>query len=239
MSSRLRNTAQNASSGRATETLAGLAAKPVAAVLGGVARLRHGPAVHTVGTCYAARLDTRRADDDQRAGLPLLDEPASRPAIVRLSRAAGLPLALPDVLGLAIRLQGDQRPQDLLLDSCWASPLGRHLVRPGRSASRGHYGSLLAYSAGKRPVHLAAVGTAPTGTTAHDGADGSTFRLLVARPYDRRWRHWADLLLLEPVERPALRFSPANDGLGISLRRDGTIFRAPSYRASQRRGPFG
>lgn len=214
-------------------------ARPVAAAMGTVARLRHGPAIHAVGTSYAARLDVLGASGDERIGLELLDDAGSRPAVVRLSRGAGLPTALPDVLGLAFRLQGPDGPQDLLLDSCWGGPLGRHLIRPGRSASRGHYGSLLAYRANGRTVHLAAVGDAPDRTTPHDGAVGRTFRLLVARPFERRWRHWANLLLLEPVERPALRFSPAHDGLGISLRIDGTRFRVPSYRASQQQGPFG
>lgn len=213
-------------------------ARPVAAAMGAVARLRRGPAIHAVGTSYAARLDVLGANGDDRIGLDLLDEPGSRPAVVRLSRGAGLPTTLPDVLGLAFRLQGPEGPQDLLLDSCWGGPLGRHLVRPGRSASRGFYGSLLAYRANGRTVHLAAVGSDPHRTTPHDAAVGERFRLLVAAPYDRNWRHWADLLLLEPVERPALRFSPAHDGLGISLRLDGARFRAPSYRASQRQGPF-
>jgi hypothetical protein len=211
-------------------------AGPVAAAMGAVARLRHGPAIHAVGTSYAARLDVRGGSP--RLGLDLLDEPGSRPAVVRLSRGAGLPSALPDVLGLAMRLQGPESPQDLLLDSCWGGPFGRHLIRPGRSASRGFYGSLLAYTAGGRTIHLAATGTDPERLLAHDEASGASFRLLVAAPYDPQWHHWADLRLLEPVERPALRFSPAHDGLGISLRHDGTRFRVPSYRSSQRQGPF-
>jgi hypothetical protein len=215
-------------------------ARPVAAAMGALARLRHGPAIHAVGTSYAARLDVHGATDGERTGLDLLDEPTSRPAVVRLSRGAGLPIALPDVLGLAVRLQGPEGPQDLLLDSCWGGPLGRHLVRLGRSASGGVYGSLLSYRVGDRTVHLAAAAAASDQdrTTAHDAAVGERFRLLVAAPYERRWRHWADLHLLEPVERPALRFSPAHDGLGVRLRLDGTRFRTPSYHASQRQGPF-
>jgi len=205
---------------------------------GAVARLRSGPAIHAVGTSYAAELDVVGAGDGQELGLDLLDRRGRRPALARLSRGAGFPSALPDVLGLAIRLETDHGPQDLLLDSCWSGPLGRHLVRPGRSASDGVYGSLLAYRVDRQLIHLAAVGDKPQARTSHDEASGRSFRLLVAKPYERRWRTWATLRLLEPVDRPALRFSPGHDALGISLRADGTRFRVPSYRASQRRGPF-
>jgi hypothetical protein len=206
--------------------------------MGATAQLRSGPAIHAVGTAYAAELDVVGAPAGQEFGLELIDRPARRPALARLSRGAGLPTVLPDVLGLAIRLETDRGPQDLLLDSCWSGPVGRHLVRVGRSASRGVYGSLLAYRVGEHVVHLAAVGNEPRQLTSHDAAIGQSFRLLLAGPYERRWRTWATLRLLEPVDRPALRFSPGHDALGVSLRADGTRFRVPSYRASQRRGPF-
>lgn len=220
-----------------------LATRPVAAVLGGLARLRSGPAVHAVGTSYAAQLEVLGVQSGGRAlGLPFVDEPGRHSSTVRLSRAAGLPAPAPDVLGLAIRIDADQdeRPQDLLLDSCWPSSVGRHLIRPGRSVASGWYGSLLAYRAGADVVHLAAKGEgAPSGPIDHDCASGCRFRLLYAGPRERSWTPWATLTLQQPVERPELRFSPANDGRGIRLRLDWLRFRLPSYRTSQEQGPSG
>jgi hypothetical protein len=214
----------------------------VAAAMGTAARLRRGPAIHAVGTAYRARLDVGgTALSGRRTGSALLDEAATRPALVRLSRGAGLPRALPDVLGLAIRLDGTsepERPQDLLLDSCGDGPVGRHLVRPGVSVTRGHYGTLIAYRVGERRRHLGAVAEAPGGRVDHGEATGRAFTLVTAEPSDREWQPWGRLVLLEPVPRPELRFSPANDGLGITPRADWTAFRQPSYVASQRNGPF-
>jgi len=47
-------------------------------------------------------------------GVPWLDEPGSQPALVRFSRGGGLPTPLPDVLGIALRIDPDGDPGDLL-----------------------------------------------------------------------------------------------------------------------------
>jgi hypothetical protein len=227
----------------AKRTVLTLATRPVADLLGAVARLRSGPAVHAVGTSYAAELEVHGAPLAQRGlGLPFVDEAAHHSATVRLSRAAGLPAPAPDVLGLAIRVDadGDGSPQDLLLDSCWRGPVGRHLVRPARTVASGWYGSLLAYRVGQDIVHFAAEGEgASSKPVDHDDAAGCSFRLLYAAPRAQEWTPWATLTLQQPVKRPELRFSPANDGRGIRLRLDWLRFRIPSYRTSQEQGPFG
>ncbi|MDQ1635591.1 MAG: hypothetical protein QOJ32_2400 [Frankiaceae bacterium] len=225
-------------------TVLKLATRPVADALGALARLRSGPAVHAVGTSYAATLEVIGAEASARAlGLPFVDEPGQYSATVRLSRAAGLPAPAPDVLGLAIRVDPDgqaEPPQDLLLDSCWPGPVGRHLIRPARAVDSGWYGSLLAYRAGDAVIHLAARGEgAQHGPLNHDSATGCRFRLLYATPRAQEWTEWATLTVQHPVERPELRFSPANDGRGIRLRVDWLRFRIPSYRTSQEQGPGG
>ena len=82
-------------------------------------------------------------------GVPLLEGAGRHPAIVRLSRGAGLPEPLPDVLGLAMRLldvHGPGRHQDFLLVSSASPPLGRHLLLPGLGGfGRQTFSSLLAY----------------------------------------------------------------------------------------------
>ena len=105
---------------------------------------------------------------------------------------------------------------------------------PGRCPWPG----LLAYDVGDGVAHLAARGEHPEQLVDHDTAVGQAFTLLAARPYGQQWHPWARLRLLEPVARPQLRFSPAHDGQGVRLRFDATRFRVPSYRASQRQGPF-
>jgi hypothetical protein len=104
---------------------------------------------------------------------------------------------------------------------------------------RGPYGTLIAYRTAGSLLHVAAFGEDGTADrpAAHDAATGARFRLVVAAPFEKSWRLWARLTLLEPVARPALRFSPANDGLGLSMRADWAAFRRPSYRNSQRFGP--
>jgi hypothetical protein len=218
--------------------------RPVAGVFGVVARLRSGPAIHAVGTSYRGTVTVAGGLD---LGLPLFDEPSEYQVLVRLSRSVGLPQPLPDVHGMAIRFDADP-PQDLLLDSNGAGPVTRHLIRFGRSVVAGSYGTLIAYRAGSRLVHIGAFadgarsGQPPEKQSSqplsHGEAQGARFRLAVAEPFGRRWRTWATLHVAEPVERPDLRFSPASDGLGVSMRAGWMAGRRSSYRRSQQYGPF-
>ena len=79
-------------------------------------------------------------------GIPWLDAAATDPAVVRMSRGAGLPAPLPDLLGLAIRLPGGAEPVDLLL-----STTGR---RPGRCAGQGATGRTLRPVCGAVPGRM-------------------------------------------------------------------------------------
>lgn len=97
-------------------------------------------------------------------GVPFLDDRAELQGQVRLSRAVGLPPALPDILGLALRWRqsraGDAKPEataELLLATTGSSLLGRHLLRPAARWSPAFYGSLLTYRTGDRRVLLGAV----------------------------------------------------------------------------------
>ena len=71
-------------------------------VLGGLsaaaALLRHGKPLHPAGTVYDALL--RRTGTARRWGSAWLDEMGEDRGLVRLSRAVGLPAAVPDILGL-------------------------------------------------------------------------------------------------------------------------------------------
>src|SRR5690242_4081043 len=74
------------------------------AVAVGAARKRVKP-LHPEGT--VRRATVTRLGGRIPSGVPWLDEAGRDDAVVRLSRAIGLPGALPDVQGLAIRLDLD------------------------------------------------------------------------------------------------------------------------------------
>jgi hypothetical protein len=87
-----------------------------------VARLRSGRAVHTKGALFRAQL---RVDGDSLIGAAL-GGPWTRPALVRLSKSLGTPRGLPDLLGVALRVEMPPPFSDTgLLDLLFASA-GRH-----------------------------------------------------------------------------------------------------------------
>jgi hypothetical protein len=77
----------------------------------GVARARHARALHPRGTVVRA---TWTIEDPASVLAGALGN-GPRAAVVRLSRGLGLPRPLPDVHGIAIRLDVDERTVDLLL----------------------------------------------------------------------------------------------------------------------------
>jgi hypothetical protein len=79
-------------------------------------------------------------------GIPLLSERRAHSAVVRLSRAVGFPPPLPDLLGLAVRIDVEGGPQDFLLISSARAPGLRHLLLPSRGEfSSNTYSSILPY----------------------------------------------------------------------------------------------
>lgn len=104
-----------------------------------------------------------RVPGGARVGVPLLDEPGTYDAVVRVSRGAGLPGRFPDVGGLAVRLLdvgGPGRHQDLLVDTAATVPVLRRLPMPGREVLGATFSSLLPYEAAGRRL---LVGAAPAG----------------------------------------------------------------------------
>jgi hypothetical protein len=88
--------------------------------------------------------------------VPWLDLPGADQVTVRLSRATGLPDALPDIYGLALRIPvADYVHADLLLATTGTGPLTRFVLRPTRQAQSA-YSCLLPYRAPCGPVVLAA-----------------------------------------------------------------------------------
>ncbi len=121
------------------------AAVAVGAAFGALSLLRGRRSLHPRGLAFAAVL---RVPDDPRLPRAWRDLDA-QPAVLRCSRAAGLPEPWPDVLGVALRV-GEQ---DLLLSSTWSGPLLRRVLRPARDYLAPTFSSILAYEfAGRRGV---------------------------------------------------------------------------------------
>lgn len=133
--------------------LARLVGPVAAAAFGGVARLRGARGLHPSGHTHD--------------GVLTLDVPLGRlapgahPAIVRLSRGAGLPEALPDVLGLAVRVRVDGHRQDLLWSSSHRGARLRHLPLPARRFERSFLSTLTPLAIEGRRTVLAARGDGP------------------------------------------------------------------------------
>jgi hypothetical protein len=126
----------------------------VATGFGLLARARGDRALHPRGVTWAATTTFARPVP----GVAALAEPRELDSLLRLSRAVGLPPALPDILGLALRLHdfdGPGRPLDLLLASSPPPPCHRTLA-PARSFERTWFTGLLRYRIGRsRPVLVA------------------------------------------------------------------------------------
>jgi hypothetical protein len=121
-----------------------------------------------------------------RHGLPTptgaawLDSPGVDEVLVRWSRAVGLPHALPDIHGLAVRvLEPDGGAGDLLLATTGWLPPTRVLLVPGVSAGR-PMTTLLPYGTPSGPVVLGA----------RPGTDGTTFHVARLRG---PWQQFAEL----------------------------------------------
>lgn len=133
---------------------AGGAALAATAALLGQALDRVKP-LHPDGELFHATVS--RVGSPSPSGVPWVDTAGESPALVRVSRAIGLPEPLPDIAGLAIRVNPDERAADLLLASTGTGGLGRFVLLPRLPGSTGALTSLLPYRSGSGPLFFAAV----------------------------------------------------------------------------------
>ncbi len=114
--------------------------------------------LHPDGRASAAVLERHGSTaPDGSTAVAWLLEPGRDHAVVRTSRAAGLPRYLPDVHGLAIRVRGAGHVTDILLATTGRGPLGRFLLRPTRRPESVFHGSLLPYRSPGGPISLGAL----------------------------------------------------------------------------------
>ncbi|SNR81764.1 hypothetical protein SAMN04488107_0017 [Geodermatophilus saharensis] len=219
------------------EDLARLAGRMAAVPLGTLARWRAGKPMHPRGAVLDAVVERTGAVPDW--GVPWLTGPAREPAVVRLSRGAGLPVPWPDLLGLAVRLPAGDRPVDLLLSSAGHGRWTRYLPVPRVDAAAA-YSSMMGYRSAAGTLRLAAVPEGPVRIPSDpapvlERAPGTAFRLLVARG-SGEWAPFARLVLGSPVEEPDpdVRFDAVRNP-PPGLLADGPMarFRAPAYAAAR------
>ena len=198
-------------------------------------RLRGERAIHAKGRTLTGRLTVAGGAG---TGAPLLDAPGSYDALVRVSRAIGLPDPLPDVLGLAVRVldaHGPGEHQDLLLDSTRPEPVLRRFPRVGRNSLGALYCSLLPYDVAGTHLLVGARPLPGQGRAAvHDLPDEIGLELLVATPRGP-WRPWAVLRTAGELPAPGgrqTRFNPWTTGGGIRPAGPWQTWRRRAYDAS-------
>ncbi|MFI6790462.1 hypothetical protein ACIBG4_24360 [Nonomuraea sp. NPDC050383] len=108
------------------------------------AGLRRGRPLHPHGLLFDAELHLH-GDAARTWGSPFLDERLELRGIARLSRSAGLPPPLPDILGIALRWRQADADAELLLATTGHTTPGRRLLRPATRWAPGLYSSLFPY----------------------------------------------------------------------------------------------
>jgi hypothetical protein len=210
------------------------AGRLVAVPLGALARWRRGKPMHPRGAVFDAVLE--RYGCSTLWGVPWLDERAVDRVAVRISRGAGLPAPLPDLLGLAVTVPGAGGHVHLLLSTTGKGRLTR-LVPVPRRDSGSVYSSIMAYRSDAGSLRLAALpetGGIPSepGPLADAVARRSpAFTLAVARGFGP-WIPFGRLTLTgrrDPLD-PDVRFDAVlHPPPGMVA--DGPLarFRAPAY----------
>lgn len=194
--------------------------------------------MHPHGAVFDAVLERHGMPaGEQPWGVRWLDGEGTHRAVVRLSRGAGLPAPLPDVLGLALRVpQAGDRPIDLLLTTAGRGPLGRLFFVPRRDAAA-VYSSIMAYRSDAGAVRIVAIPESdgvrsdPRPLAAEVERAGLVFTLAAARGLGAS-RPFARLTLTGPTAHldPDIRFDAVlHPPPGLVADGPMARFRAPAY----------
>jgi pimeloyl-ACP methyl ester carboxylesterase len=171
-----------------------------------LAAVRHAKGLHPYGPAFSARVVIDGAPSAP-AGSTLLSEPGAHEAILRFSRALGLPAPLPDLLGVGVRVLDAYAPgrhQDILCTSTVDRPLVRRIFLPARGFGARPYSSGVSYRAGGETFRLGVVPAADRTLWLACSAGG---------PFERIGRVEVGARLPEAAE--ALRMHPFNCGGGL------------------------
>lgn len=135
--------------------------------------------LHPEGELLRGRV--HRTGSDAVSGVAWLDSPGDDEVLVRLSRAIGLPDAVPDIHGLALRILGAEGPADVLLSSTGWGRLSRFVLTFGREPESRPMTTLLPYRTQAGPVLIGARALSPGSyalSWARAGGDWHTFGTL-------------------------------------------------------------
>ncbi|OZM80266.1 hypothetical protein [Pseudonocardia sp. MH-G8] len=136
----------------------------VSATFAAIARRRAARAFHPRGELFDANIELA---DRASAVATALGGTGERRALVRLSKGAGTPGRLPDLLGVAVRVELGGHVLDVLFTS------GRRLLGPSTGWGRRPYTTLLPYAAAGNRVVL---GLEPEEPQRSGGADPDAVR---------------------------------------------------------------
>jgi hypothetical protein len=198
--------------------------RAVDAVVHAASAVRGERIIHAKGTAFSGRLTLLPGAD--ALDVPLTTGPQVRPVLVRFSRGAGLPDALPDVLGMAIRIpdaDGGGHPQDLMLSTGGGSPLLRRMLVPRWDYRASTYTSLISYQIAGRDRLVAAL------------PDEGAFLLATASGASP-WSPFARLTVAEALpqaQSDGLSFSITNDAGGLRIGGRWRAARAGAYDAAR------
>jgi hypothetical protein len=179
--------------------------------------------LHPEGDVVTGRLV--RTGGEEPSGVDWLDSAGEDEVLVRFSRAIGLPRALPDIHGIAVRIPVDDRFGDLLLASTGLGRLTRFVLTAGYDVGRRPLTTLLPYRGPSGPVLIAA-------RAADDS--GLRFELLWSRGLGA-WVSFADLAVSDDAgPDPAISFDPVRNPLpGLAFYPWVRRLREPAYRAAR------
>lgn len=178
------------------------------------------------------------------SGIPWIDAAPTSPlpVVARLSRSVGLPPALPDIIGLALRCEADGRPVDIELATTGIAVPSRFLLLPHLTPTRATFGTLLPYRSTRGPILVCA--RSVTGRMLPAGVDEIadavrvepwTIRLYFATPTGK-WHAFAqvDLRTAAKQDDRHLRFDAVRHPLpGAGTYRWVERLRQPSYLRAQ------
>jgi hypothetical protein len=178
--------------------------------------------LHPDGAVVTGTLERRGSS--VRTGSAWVDEPGRDEVVVRLSRAIGLPEAVPDIHGLAVRVPTPAGPGDLLFASTGWGPLGRFVLTFGAGPESRPLTTLLPYRAAEGPVLLGVRAIGP-----------QAYEMSWCRPRGK-WRSFAELWLSDD-EAPdrEISFDPVRNQLpGLAQYAWVRLLREPSYKSARR-----
>lgn len=198
--------------------------RAAAALFGALSAARGRRIFHPRGDGFVAEIEVDRPLH-RYDGIGLLSERRIHSGVARLSRAVGLPSPLPDLLGLAFRIDTDGGPQDLLLISSARAPGLRHLLLPTRGDfSSNTYSSILPYRINDE---LRLVGAEPLGPLEYE---------LGVAPLNGPWEPFGRLRLRAALDADAtenLKLNPWNTLPGLKPVGPLNGLRRSSYAGSQ------